>query len=153
MKFTTQLLVALMSPLRTKRVCYCSEQISQKQDGCNIYAIMKTMCPPGCHHNGFCGDSRSKRTWSKTYNPHEVNVHHVPKCMSCHKAIAVITGRAHCFNNWIYIYRYIDIFQNSKKHFLKLFDVRLHQSILFTIHLKMFLLYFIVIFTIILSLL
>ena len=24
-KFTTQLLVALMSPLRTKRVCYCSE--------------------------------------------------------------------------------------------------------------------------------
>ena len=28
-------------------------QISQKQDGCNIYAIMKTMCPPGYHHNGF----------------------------------------------------------------------------------------------------
>ena len=25
-KFTTQLLVALMSPLRTKRVCYCSHQ-------------------------------------------------------------------------------------------------------------------------------
>ena len=33
-----------------------------------IYAIMKTMCPPGYH------------------------VHHVPKCMSCHKAIVVITG-------------------------------------------------------------
>ena len=28
-------------------------QISQKQDGCNTYAIMKTMCPPGYHHNGF----------------------------------------------------------------------------------------------------
>ena len=26
-KFTTQLLVALMSPLRTKRVCYCSELV------------------------------------------------------------------------------------------------------------------------------
>ena len=30
-----------------------SAQISQKQDEHNIYAIMKTMCPPGCHHNGF----------------------------------------------------------------------------------------------------
>ena len=30
-----------------------SVQISQKQDGRNIYAIMKTMCPPGYHHNGF----------------------------------------------------------------------------------------------------
>ena len=28
-------------------------QISQKQDGRNVYAIMKTMCPPGYHHNGF----------------------------------------------------------------------------------------------------
>ena len=30
-----------------------SAQISQKQDGCNIYVTMKTMCPPGYHHNGF----------------------------------------------------------------------------------------------------
>ena len=28
-------------------------QISQKQDERNIYVIMKTMCPPGYHHNGF----------------------------------------------------------------------------------------------------
>ena len=28
-------------------------QISQKQDGRNTYAIMKTVCPPGYHHNGF----------------------------------------------------------------------------------------------------
>ena len=28
-------------------------QILQKQDGRNIYAIMKTMCPPGYHHYGF----------------------------------------------------------------------------------------------------
>ena len=26
---------------------------SQKQDGRNIYSVMKTMCPPGYHHNGF----------------------------------------------------------------------------------------------------
>ena len=30
-------------------------------------------------------------------------VHPVPKCMSCHKAIVVITGRAHCFHDCIYI--------------------------------------------------
>ena len=30
-------------------------------------------------------------------------LHHVTKCMSCHKAIVVITGRAHCFNDCIYI--------------------------------------------------
>ena len=29
---------------------------------------------------------------------------HVPKCMSCHKAIVVITGRAHCFHDCIYKY-------------------------------------------------
>ena len=30
-----------------------SVQISQKQDRRNIYVIMKTMCPPSHHHNGF----------------------------------------------------------------------------------------------------
>ena len=49
---------------------------------------MKTMCPPGYHHNGFVA----------------THAHHVPKCMSCHKAIVVITGRAHCFHDYIYIY-------------------------------------------------
>ena len=40
---------------------------------------MKTMCPPGYHHNGFVA--------------------------ICHKAIVVITGRAHCFHDYIYILR------------------------------------------------
>ena len=52
---------------------------------------MKTMCPPGYHRNGFVATQRT--------------VHHVPKCMSCHKAIVVITGRAHCFHDYIYILR------------------------------------------------
>ena len=30
-----------------------SAQISQKRDGRSIYAIIKTMCPPGNHHNDF----------------------------------------------------------------------------------------------------
>ena len=28
-----------------------SVQISQKEDERNLYAVMKTMCPPGYHHN------------------------------------------------------------------------------------------------------
>ena len=32
-----------------------------------------------------------------------VNLHHVSKCISCHKAVMVITGRAHCFHDCIYI--------------------------------------------------
>ena len=34
-------------------MCTHSAQILQKQNGCNTYTIMKTMCPPGYHHNGF----------------------------------------------------------------------------------------------------
>ena len=32
-----------------------------------------------------------------------VTVHHVPRCMSFHKSILVITGRAHCFHDKIYV--------------------------------------------------
>ena len=27
------------------------------------------------------------------------NVHHLPKCIICHKTIVMITGRTHCFHN------------------------------------------------------
>ena len=37
-------------------------QISQKQDGRNIYAIMKTMCPPSYCHNGFVATHAIKHT-------------------------------------------------------------------------------------------
>ena len=56
----------------------------------------KTMCPPGYHHNGFV------ETLLVVFG-HDIQLHHVPKCMSCHKAVVVITGRAHCFHNCIYI--------------------------------------------------
>ena len=46
---------------------------------------METICPPGFHHNGSVA-----------------TLHHVPKCMSCHKAIVVITGRANC-HDYMYI--------------------------------------------------
>ena len=71
-------------------------QISLKQGERNIYEIMKTMCPPGYHHNGFVATHALGH-----------------KCMSCHKAIVVITGRAHCFHDFIYVhimYIYIYIY-------------------------------------------
>ena len=94
---------------------------------------MKTMCPPGYHHNGFvatyalehmmCGykflviKPIKQRVFNKLRKERKVlvkhslvhwyqqctTVHHVPKCMSCHKAIMMITGRAHCFDDYIYI--------------------------------------------------
>ena len=55
---------------------------------------MKTMCPPGYHHNGFVA--------THALGHMMYGSSHVPKCMSCHKAIVVITGRAHCFHDYIY---------------------------------------------------
>ena len=37
-----------------------------------------------------------------------VTVSHVPKFMSCHKDIVVVTGRAHCFHDCVYVI-YINI--------------------------------------------
>ena len=65
-----------------------------------IYEIMKTMCPPSYHHNGFVA---THALGHMMYGYIMITVHHVPKCMSCHKAIVVITGRAHCFHDFIYI--------------------------------------------------
>ena len=46
----------------------------------------------------------------KTMCPWCTAVNHLPKGMSCHKPIVVITGRAHCFHDNIYIYIYIYIY-------------------------------------------
>ena len=75
-------------------------QISKKQDERNIYAIIKTMSPPQLSTQWLCGNS-----CTRTYDTCTLctAVHHVPKCISCHKAIVVITGRAHCFHECIYI--------------------------------------------------
>ena len=54
---------------------------------------MKIMCSPGYHHNGFAALMHSCTLWQL--------IHHVPKCMSCRKAIMVVTGRAHCFHDCI----------------------------------------------------
>ena len=78
--------MAINDPRQTEQ----SAQIWQKQDGRNIYEIMKTICPPNYHHNGF------------------VATHALG-----HKAIVVIPGRAHYLHDCIYItpiYIYIYIY-------------------------------------------
>ena len=99
-------------------------QISQKQDGHNIRAIMKTMCPPSHRHRGFVathalGHSVCRGSLMITsiallallvehslvyWYQQCVTVHHVPKCMTCHRATVVMTGRAHRFHDCMYIY-------------------------------------------------
>ena len=59
---------------------------------------MKTMCPPGYHHNGFV-ETHAHEHMMYGSIPYIM----CPSCMSCHKAIVVITGRAHCFHDCIYI--------------------------------------------------
>ena len=48
-----------------------SAQISQKQDGHNIYVIMKTICPLGCHRNGFV----ATHALGMSPNVHHAQVH------------------------------------------------------------------------------
>ena len=38
-----------------------------------------------------------------------VTVHHVPRCLSCHKIIVMITERAHCFHDYMYLCVYISV--------------------------------------------
>ena len=109
-----------------------SAQISQKQDEYDIYAIMETICPSCYHHNEFVAThtfghlmysytflvptnqtvlkkqskerNRSSRMHSLVHWYQQcATVHHVSKRMSCHKVIVVITRRAHCFHDCIYI--------------------------------------------------
>ena len=56
---------------------------------------MKAMCPPSYHHNGFMTTHALG---------HMMYGYIVLKCMSCHKAIVVITARAHCLLDCIYIF-------------------------------------------------
>ena len=61
-----------------------SAQISQKQDRHNIYATMKTRSPPGYRHNDFLATHALGHMMSNV-----ITIHHVPKCIICHRAIAL----------------------------------------------------------------
>ena len=74
-----------------------SAQISQKQDERNIYVIMKTMCPPGYHHNGFVathalGHMMYGSTLLLPMNQRVLNKQSKERNIS-----------GHCFHDYIYI--------------------------------------------------
>ena len=55
--------------------------------------------------------STTHRVFKSRRSKMSITVHHVPKCMSCHKVIVVITGRAQLFSYiYVYIYKYIYIY-------------------------------------------
>ena len=62
-----------------------------------IYAIMRTICPRGCQNGSVANYALAHMMYGCNI------IYHVPKCMSCQKAIVVITGRAHRFHECIYI--------------------------------------------------
>ena len=54
-------------------------------------------------------DTQSAQILQKQ-DEHNKRVYHVPKCMSCHKGMKVITRMAHCFHDCIHVYIYIYIY-------------------------------------------
>ena len=54
-----------------------SAQISQKQNEHNIYVIMKTMCPPIYHHNGFVVTHALGHMIYGSHDVHIMCAHHV----------------------------------------------------------------------------
>ena len=65
-----------------------SAQISQKQDGHNMYAISKTTCSPGYHHNGFVA----------THALGHMMCGYVRWCTLCAQVHEL--PQSHCGDNW-----------------------------------------------------
>ena len=66
------------------------------QHSYNLYWCFIYICN---HENSVPSRLSNSCTWSCSW----ATIDHLPKCMSCHKAIAVITGTAHCFHDCKYI--------------------------------------------------
>ena len=76
-----------------------SPQDSQKQDRRNIYIYM-CLCVCVCVCFYVCVYAQVQ---SCGHHVSSCIVYHVPKCMGYHKAIFMMTGRANCFHDYIYI--------------------------------------------------
>ena len=120
-----------------------SAQISQKQDGRNIHVQSWKQCALPV--------ITAMALWQVMPWTHVVHdAHHVPKCMTCHKAILGITRGAHCFHDWIYIYIYkyiyihihICIYNLKGLLYLTLLDWRMKElSLLYRRFLETFVLF------------
>ena len=72
------------------------------QKGFMTYKALKS-----CNHENNVPSQLSPQSLCANSCTSAHDVRHVPKCMSCHKTIVVITRRAYCFHDCIYIYIYI----------------------------------------------
>ena len=75
------------------------------------------MYPPGCQRNGFVA----------THALGHMMYGLTKRYISYHKAILLITERAHCFHDWIYIYIYIYINGINNSYFLQ--NIKIYQYI------------------------
>ena len=64
---------------------------------------MKTMWSPGYLHNVILATHALELMM---YMMNVKTMHHLLKCMCCRKAIVVISGKAHCFHDCIYLHIY-----------------------------------------------
>ena len=61
---------------------------------------------------------------------HGTHVHHMSKCMSCHKAIVMITHRAHCIHDYIYV-TYVHMYIYVVYIYAHIGSVRFESSVCF----------------------
>ena len=61
-------------------------------------------------------------TDKKTHELPQKTIHHASKCTCCHRSIVVITGRAHCFQDYKYITHVLILRElNPKSSFVGIF--------------------------------
>ena len=77
-----------------------STQISHKQDEHKIYVIMKIMCPPGYHHNGFLAThALGHMMYGSCAQVHELSQSHCGE-----------NGEPHNMRTHIYLYCSVNVY-------------------------------------------
>ena len=87
-----------------------SAEISQKQDGCNIYVIMKTICPPRYHHNVFIATPALGHMMYGYTLLVPMNQKVLKKLSSYYLSIYLSISLSLYIYTYIYIYIYINIY-------------------------------------------
>ena len=111
MVVTTDVIVGYKVPLIAKHIC-CYMFMNNWPWHCTIYIYIYTHIYTYTIHT-YIHTYIHIYTWE-----HNVRL---PKWMSCHKVIVVITGRTHYFHDYMYMYIYnmyiyIYIWENIRKH-------------------------------------
>ncbi len=93
----------LKRPQGTRALQYCDEHPLALRTECSTTPKWRSLIPLTLYMNILCPYILCPSMCPYIYE-YPVPVHPVPKFRSCHKAIMVITGRAHCYMFYCYIY-------------------------------------------------